>query len=633
MKMTSVRHRGIKIYAGPGTIRMNLLKFDLPINKEVYLEACGQKCVEKMLKMNIDVAYPMFNWGFAPEVEKEDWECFGEFAKLCHQKDIAVVAYVQPSNLVWEDWFRLHPESKGWLCIDKDGNWYPYFSFTGRYMCCFSNPDWIEQVGKTTRKAIEYGADGIFYDNIVLFPCYCNSCKEGFKDYLKESNLNPVELKNIPEYDAEDEYWRHWCRFRSQPINKFYRAMQRVVTTGKTKISITSNTGFLVEKNGFSNYGYDFAEIAKIEDYVYIENSSLPRIFEGGLINNARTFKVAGAYIRDKTITVDCRGQESGLGGDVTFTKVHSPREYQLGIAETAAWQGSFTVIGTEFFNEYWTLLTEDCYHAQWEAIGRYNQFLKEHAELYEGNRYLANIGLFYSHSSLTWSRETSFPSFCGFFQTLYQNNIPFHVLAEEDMRKDNFRDCELVILPNVCCIDEMLLDKLLGFVDGGGRLLITGEFGNKDLEGDKRKERLIDRLPQHERITYLKTCPGALGKEINEAKLYENFRLPKKWPETVELVNEQVTPPVVVRTNQNNIVVVWKRDDGYIIHIVNFDGKQKAQSEIILPEEIIKVEGFSLDSGMEKRLGYTKNKVRVEGTSLYDVIRCYNAQTAGGAL
>jgi len=35
----------------------------------------------------------------------------------------------------------------------------------------------------------------------------------------------------------------------------------------------------------------------------------------------------------------------------------------------------------------------------------------------------------------------------------------------------------------------------------------------------------------------------------------------------------------------------------------------------------------------MEKRLGYTKNKVRVEGTSLYDVIRCYNAQTAGGAL
>ena len=628
MGITSVRHHSIKIFAGPGTIRMNLLKFDVPINKEVYMKGSGRDCVEKLLKMNINVAYSMFNWGFAPEIEKEDWESFREFAALCHHEGISVVAYVQSSNIVWRDWFRLHPESKGWLCIDKNGNSYPYHKFTGRYWCCFNNPNWIEQVSKRTLKAVEYGADGIFYDNIVLFPCYCQFCKQGFAAYLKENGLSSVDLQDIPEYDeeydAEDDYLRHWGWFRSRAINRFYRSMKELLAAGKTKIPITSNTHCMVEGNPFLNKGYDFAEIAKIEDYIYIENPSLPRILDGGLINNACTFKVAGAYVRDKTITVDSKTQQPGLGGDVTYPKVHTPREYQLGIAEAAAWQGSFTVIGTEFFDKYWTLLTEDCYRTQHEAIGRYNRFLAEHAELYQGNRYLANIGLFHSHPSLNWTWAKSFPSFCGFFQTLYQNNIPFNILVEKDIREENLQNYELIIFPKVYCIDEALLDKLLAFVNRGGKLLVTGEFGTKDTMGNKHKESLVARLPKDERITYLKACPGWLDRGNGDSNSYWYFCLPKKWPEIVKIVNKTVKPPVIVHTNQNNIVSVWEQDDGYIIHIVNFDEKQKAQSEIILPGKVRKIEGFSPDRDMEKRVGYADNKIIVEGTTLYDVIRSY---------
>ena len=588
------------------------------------MDGCGTACIEKMVKMGISVAYPMFDWGYAPEIEREDWDCFRKFTELCHENDIAVVAYVQPSNIVWEDWFRLHPESKDWLCIDKDGKWYTYFGVGGRYMCCFNNPDRIEQVGEMTLKSVEYGADSVFYDNIVLFPCYCSYCKEGFAGYLEANSISPVDFKDIHEYDAGDEYWRHWCRFRSQSINKFYQAMQKAVTTDKTKIPITSNTGFVVGKNVSANYGCDFEQIAKLEDYIFVETRTLPAMFDRGLINNARSIKVSDAPVGNKMVMINSHGQRQGLGGSGTYTSVYKPREYQLGMAEAAAWQGTMLVTGTEFFDEYWTLLTEDRFNAQHEAIGQYNRFFAEHQELYEGNRYLANIGLCFSSSSLTWTRENSFPSFCGFFQTLYQNNIPFHILLEEDIKKGRFRDCELIILPNVCCIDEATLDKLAAFNNEGGRLLITGEFGIRDTSGNTYKSSLLNRLSRGEGIMLLKDCPGWLGSEHDSSGLYWHFQLPEKSENIVKTVKEEVDITVLIHTNTNNIVAVWERDDGYIIHIVNFDEGTGAESEIILPHKLETVKGFSPDSSLKGRLDFRENKVTVKQSSLYDVIRCW---------
>ena len=108
-------YRPVYFWAGPGTIRMNLLKYDVGIDREVHLNAYREEGVRRLKEMGFSTAYVTFDWGFSPRLSEKDRDAFGRVAELCHKQRIAVFAYIQPSNLVRDDWRKECPESEGWL--------------------------------------------------------------------------------------------------------------------------------------------------------------------------------------------------------------------------------------------------------------------------------------------------------------------------------------------------------------------------------------------------------------------------------------------------------------------------------------------------------------------------------------
>ena len=157
MNLKSAEHRAIYFWAGPGTVRMNLLKHDLPIHEAAHLSAYGEYGVEKLVEMGITVVYCTFSWGFAPEVEAGDWAYFARFTELCHTRGIEVFAYIQSSNLVWEDWFSHHPESLDWLSRDRCGRPIVYAGrYPRRYYACYNHPGWQAQIMGEYKKALDY---------------------------------------------------------------------------------------------------------------------------------------------------------------------------------------------------------------------------------------------------------------------------------------------------------------------------------------------------------------------------------------------------------------------------------------------------------------------------------------------
>lgn len=177
-------HRPIYLWAGPGTIRMNRLKFmGAPVDEAVHLEAYTDLGARRVAEE------AACNWGFPPEQEQEDWEAFRRAVEIYHRHGIRTFGYVQTSNYVYSGSYR----EKDWYAQDPQGR--PFYYYTGRYMACWLHPEWRTHLREMVRLVVEAGADGVFFDNpwmgagtfllggvwLGAAGCYCPRCREAFR--------------------------------------------------------------------------------------------------------------------------------------------------------------------------------------------------------------------------------------------------------------------------------------------------------------------------------------------------------------------------------------------------------------------------------------------------------------------
>jgi hypothetical protein len=180
----------VYLWAGAGTVRMNRLKFrDAPVDEAVHLEAHTPTGARRMAEeAGFNWVYLTYDWGFPPEIEKEDWQAFRQAAEVYHASGMGVFGYIQTSNYVWTGSYR----AKDWYARDPRGR--PFYYYTGRYMSCWRHPEWIEHLREMVRGVIESGADGVFFDNpwhasqpfllggawLGSTGCYCPLCRAAF---------------------------------------------------------------------------------------------------------------------------------------------------------------------------------------------------------------------------------------------------------------------------------------------------------------------------------------------------------------------------------------------------------------------------------------------------------------------
>jgi hypothetical protein len=428
-------HRPVYLWAGPGTVRMNRLKFmDAPVDEAVHTEGHTPLGARRIAQeAGFSWVYLMYNWGFPPETEQEDWEAFRQAVEVYHAAGMQVFGYVQFSNCVYDGSFR----DKDWYALDPRGR--PFYYYTGRYMTCWRHPDWLDHLRGIVRGIVKAGSDGVFFDNpwhgiqplhlggAWMGPagCYCSRCRAAFRE--------ATELE-MPEEIAPrgDEASHHYVSWRAKQVTETLAMLAGYARSLNPNVVISANDFDAIMRPSHLVYGIDLATLAEVQDVIMIEDYGLPRWQEAGarntsalLVNNALTLRTARALIGDTPLSTD--PYDKGIG----FDAVYPARRFRQGIAEAAACGATMVVKGTEYVQDgVFTLLTAERFAPQRAAIGRIHRWLASRADLYQGRQNAARVALCYPGEALWQDWDRLAPLYFGAGQTLLAAGIPWRVVT-----------------------------------------------------------------------------------------------------------------------------------------------------------------------------------------------------------
>jgi hypothetical protein len=432
------KYRPIYLWGGPGTVRMNKVKFmDYPVDEAAHMAVHEDTAARVVVEdMNCNWVHLMYDWGFPPEVEAEDWEDFRKGAEAYHRLGSPVFAYIQSSNCVYDGSFL----EKDWYAKDAQGKKVYYYS--GRYMVDWTHPEWVQHLKDLAKSALERGADGIFFDNLWYGEepnhlmgawlggagCHCDRCQAIYR----EASGKAIPEKILPERDDVADY----LRWRAGQVTATLQELADYIHTIKPDAPINANDFDVTMRNSPLVYGLDVEALAKIQNLIMVENFALPRWDrepKPRLANNALTIHNTQALI-GKDVHLSVLSYDVGIG----FDPVYPARRHQQGIGEAAAGGASMTIKGTEYNDgEKMTMLTEPDYHAQHAAIGAYNRWLEDHADLYHERENVAPVGLLHPDETLWRHWFELAPIYLGAGQSLTVAGIPWRVVRAGESLDD----------------------------------------------------------------------------------------------------------------------------------------------------------------------------------------------------
>ena len=432
------QYRPIYLWAGPGTIRMNRLKFmDCPVDEAVHMQAHRPEGAERVLKdLYCNWVHLTYDWGFPPEIESEDWQSFEEAVQAYHQAGSKVFSYIQSSNCVFQGSFQ----EKDWYALDPRRRRITYFTYGGRFMACLGNEAWKEHLRDLISGAIQRGADGIFLDNLFhgsqplsIFGawlgsagCFCQACQQSCRDHTGKAmpvDISPQE-PDLPLY----------LQWRADQVTSLVAHLAEYADRLKPGIPVSANDFDPVMRNSYLVYGIDLAALAKVQDITMIENYGLPR-WESQprprLANNALTLRTARAMVSGNA-HLSVLSYDVGIG----FDAVYPPRRYQQGIAEACALGVSMTTKGTEYNDSgEMTLLTSSKYISVHAALRQYHTWIEAHSDWFAPDRVnLAPVGLLYPEMRLWLDWHQLAPLYFEISQALTCLGIPWQVVRSGEI-------------------------------------------------------------------------------------------------------------------------------------------------------------------------------------------------------
>gem|GEM_PF-911751 len=443
-------HFPVYMWAGPGTVRINKVKFPgSEVNERVHLLGGLAEGARKLKEMGYNWAYSTYNWGFPPEIEKEDHEYFRHTVEEYHKEGLKVFGYVQFSNTVFTGSYT----QKRWYAMDPFGEKIHYYS--GRYLTCPTDPTWKEHLEEMVQGILSAGADGVFFDNAFGSwyghrPCFCERCQRDFKEFARSAGM---DVKGIPEYLADNQESRAYLLWRRKIVWNTIEELARLARSVKPEVWISSNS-FEAGVNRLSLISaMDLREAFRVQDVVMIENHQIPRKFIGLQIFNTITYRIAHAHSKGKPVT--SVPYAMGIGSD----EVYPVKMYLHAMAEAYANDSVMVLKGTEYFhNNEWTLITDDEFEDVRAEIARYHEWFKGEKGVWNkiyGKR-ATKIAIFHPYDSLIFHWDKTALPFFAAQHELIRHRIDYKVVW------DDFRDVDLLIVPPV--FEETEMDLLRNY-------------------------------------------------------------------------------------------------------------------------------------------------------------------------
>lgn len=400
------------------------------------------KTVHFITDARINLIWVTLSVGFSNETEEKHRDEVRRYIAECHRNGIHVMAYESIGNIFWEDMFQAAPESKAWLAKDKDGKPVPYSAGTyqkmgriTRYMADFSNTQWRAYLLKRIDLAIDSGADGLIYDNnfgstlFELYPLLFQHAAKRKKDFLMMANFH------------SDTY-----------------VLNRLLNC------ITTEDG--LEPGLYSSSSPGYADIKSGHPYLLPVQGKF-------LVNNIgllRTHETLSEGWKPVFIEDGRREHAERMVGFMSAARS------QLALAENMM----FGIAEEQYVEARpaYQLATGDAGAlATWKAIGKYNQFFKDHQELYTGARSQAPLAILLDDHS----------DGVALLDGLAARRVLFKVIYDRDVTAKTLSPYKAVAILTARSVRNSALSAMKDFVGQGGRLIVAQQAASLDENGAQR--------------------------------------------------------------------------------------------------------------------------------------------------
>lgn len=406
-----------------------------------------------------------------------------EYLPLAHKNGIRVIVYF---NVHWysTNFGKEHPD---WLQIREDGTAIDNVYGTSTSFCI--NSPYREWVFQMLRDLCKYQIDGIFYDGPIFFAntCYCNSCKEMFRQRYK---------KDLPKKsDTSHPDWKDLIEFQADTMSEFDAESNRIIKG--------INPEILLYMNDNSTWPYwptgrDNRRIVKNTDILGAEGG-----FLYGDLNKTTIYKPG---ISAKLLVSQAEGKPS-----IVFLKpAHGPWSIAYFLAEIETrFLMAETLSGGA--NCWVAFFTDSLKAKELSVIKEYNSMMKKYPEPFFNTESCAKVALlwhnlgvnFYSGSSVPLTDFTQeikpqkigdmFSEFHGLYEGLARSQVPFDVIDEQNLK--NLCRYDLLVMPNIATLSEKDAETIKEFVRNGGNLFATFESSLYDEYGKVKNNFQLNEL------------------------------------------------------------------------------------------------------------------------------------------
>ncbi|MCX7590836.1 MAG: beta-galactosidase, partial [Kiritimatiellae bacterium] len=414
--------------------------------------------------------------GMGLEYERPEWERSKRFLACLKKHGVRTGVYTQWGTFFTETFFQEVPEARKWVQIGVDGRPIEYFDPPNQYFRwrgCPGNPDFLAFLRKAIDIAVrEIGVDVVYFDNLCLFEghdtlCYCEACRQGFREYLAQKFPTPealfkrMGLRNVK--DVEPPRFRPWTdhtlvavpiadplkqefiEFRCQQLARAWHQTWQYIHSLNSNVAIMGNPSFPRKYNERLTSAIDFWLLKETPALHYMENAVRNvGIRNGVVVSNIRGYKYARVLGQ---LFVACGGEDAP----------------GLSYCECLAFQhgsgGSLSPAATPYLTFY---------------REHEHDFFTDLEELHE-------VAVLRHDRSLTWRWHESFTVMELAQHMLMSAGIPWMPLWGQQLMDGTLEKYRVLVVPGCGCLGRDETSCIIEFVRKGGGVVILENAGCYD--------------------------------------------------------------------------------------------------------------------------------------------------------
>ena len=431
---------------------MRILDYGYP------LSPIPREAVEMKVKMKFNVEHINIR------VTKNE-EYFKKYVKEAHKRNFKVLVYFNVH--AYERRFALeHPD---WVQKRDDGSIVDNL-YGVRVAPCVNSPFRNWSVNVIRELATKYDIDGVFLDGPAYYPraCYCDYCKKKFKEKYGHE---------LPKWeDWGNPVWNEFIEFRYESIAEFLKACEKGLKEVKSDAVIYMNS------NGLWPAWVNARDNRRLIKYQDILGA------EGGFIFYTRPIDIP--LWKPGATAKLLETQSNGKPTVIFIAGDHKPYSYYpLTEAEVRLLYADTIANGANpWFAPRKT---------QFELVTEINKFIEENSEYFEGTKSIAKVALVWSSRTADFygasvpkidflppgakvgkaSLTRDFTeAFYGYYEALFRSHIPFDVIDDEFLERENLDKYDVIVMPNVACLSQRIVNRLKEYVERGGNIIATYE-------------------------------------------------------------------------------------------------------------------------------------------------------------